>query len=49
MRAFILAVVAVLFLPLVAPAAEVDGGKVHFTTYGTGAKTVIFVHGSDMQ
>ena len=44
MRAFIVAVMT-LVLPLFASAAEVDGGKVHFTQYGTGPKTVIFVHG----
>jgi pimeloyl-ACP methyl ester carboxylesterase len=44
MRACMLAL-AVLLVPLLAPGAEVDGGKVHFTQYGTGPKTIIFVHG----
>jgi sigma-B regulation protein RsbQ len=37
--------VSILLLPLLASAATVDGGKVHFTQYGTGPKTVMFVHG----
>lgn len=44
MRPLLIAVTTLLFTAL-APAAEVDGGKVHFTTYGTGPKTIIFVHG----
>lgn len=44
MRSVILALTALLF-PLLAPAATVDGAKVHFTQYGSGPKTVVFVHG----
>jgi pimeloyl-ACP methyl ester carboxylesterase len=44
MRRFLLAVAALL-LPLVASAAEVDGGKIHFTQSGTASKTIVFVHG----
>lgn len=45
MRAWIVAVVAVLVVPLQASAATVDGGKVHFTQYGNGPKTILFIHG----
>lgn len=44
MRSLTIALTLLLF-PLLAPAATVDGGKVHYTVHGTGAKTVIFVHG----
>jgi pimeloyl-ACP methyl ester carboxylesterase len=45
MRANIAPILAVLLMPLLASAATVDGGKVHFTQYGNGPKTVIFIHG----
>lgn len=45
MRAFKLALATLLLFPLLAPAATVEGGKVHFTQYGTGPKTILFIHG----
>lgn len=34
-----------LLSPVLALAATVDGAKIHFTEYGKGSKTVVFVHG----
>jgi pimeloyl-ACP methyl ester carboxylesterase len=45
MRAYMTALIAVLLFPLVASAATVDGGKVHFTQYGSGPRTILFIHG----
>ena len=44
MRKMVLAAMLLLF-PLPALAASVDGARIHFTTYGTEPKTVVFVHG----
>ena len=41
----ILVAAMLLFFPLLALAATVDGARIHFTDYGKGSRTVVFVHG----
>ena len=44
MRRILVAAMLLLF-PLLALAATVDGARIHFTDYGKGSRTVVFVHG----
>jgi pimeloyl-ACP methyl ester carboxylesterase len=44
MRTIILAAAALL-VPQLAPGATVDGARIHFSKYGKGPKTVVFIHG----